>query len=148
MEENKPPIGNMTAGFMLLVAGFFDLIQFGISLLGFLPTVVTQILAITVTTPLTFFAYMVFTIWFGLLNVQFFRIKKPKAFFARLAGLLGEALPYVSSLPILSTSVLMTIVEANGPDKFPGNMLPKFLLSFTPAGRVVQATQKVGKVTK
>ena len=140
MEPNKPKIGVLTASAMLLVAGFFDIFQFVETLLGFLPTIVTQVLVFITATPITIFAYLVFIIWFAFLNVHFFNIKKPGSFFARMGGLLLESLPFLTAMPILSTSVLFTLIEANGPKGFPASLVPKFLLKMTPAGKVIGKT--------
>jgi len=140
MEPNKPKVGVLTAGAMLLVAGFFDLFQLVETMLGFLPTIVTQILVFVITTPVTVFAYLVFIIWFAFLNVQFFNIKKPKKFLMRMGGFLLESLPFLTALPILSTSVLFALIEANGSKGFPGSFVPKFLLNMTPAGKVIGKT--------
>ncbi len=145
MDQPKPKVGVLTASAMLLVAGFFDLFQLVETMLGFLPTVVTQILVFVITTPVTIFAYMVFIIWFAFLNVQFFNIKKPGAFLARTGGLLLEALPFLTAMPILSASVLFTLIEANGPKGFPASLVPDFLLKATPAGKVVQTAKKISK---
>ncbi|XKT75299.1 MAG: hypothetical protein ACJKSS_00715 [Patescibacteria group bacterium UBA2103] len=144
-QQPKPKIGPFTATMMLIVAGFFDFLQFVISLLGFLPTVLTQVIAFFVTTPLSIFSYLVFTIWFFFLDVQFFNIKKPGQFFARMGGFIVENLPYLTAAPILTTSVLFTIVEANGINAFPANALPKFLLNATPVGRVAKKALNVKK---
>ncbi len=132
----------LPASAMLLVAGFFDLFQLVETMLGFLPTVVTQVLVFVITTPVTIFAYMVFIIWFAFLNVQFFNIKKPMSFLSRTGGLLLEALPFLTAMPILSGSVLFTLIEANGSKGFPASLVPDFLLKATPAGKVVSKVAK------
>tara|TARA_B100000508_G_scaffold60333_2_gene47454 strand:+ start:13212 stop:13685 length:474 start_codon:yes stop_codon:yes gene_type:complete len=142
MEPSKPKVGTLTAGAMLLVAGFFDLFQFIETMLGFLPTVVTQIFVLAVTTPVTIFAYMVFFFWFAFLGVPLFNIKKPMPFFARTGGFLIEMLPFLTALPILSGSVLFTLIEANGPKGFPASLVPKAFLKMTPAGKVVSKVAK------
>lgn len=142
MEPDKPKVGVLTASVMLLIAGFFDLLQFVISMFGFLPTGVTQILAIIVALPITIFAYLVFIIWFAFLNVQFFNIKKPLSFLSRTGGILLEGLPFLTALPILSTSILFTLIEANGAKGFPASLVPKFLLNMTPAGKLVNKALK------
>jgi len=142
MEPDKPKVDVLTSSIMLLIAGFFDLFQFVISAFGFLPTGVTQVLAIVVSAPITIFAYMLFTIWFAFLNVSFFNIKKPGSFFARIGGLVAESLPFITSAPILTSSVLFTLVEANGAKGFPASIVPSFLLNMTPAGRLINKAVK------
>jgi len=145
MEQDKPKVGAITASIMLIVAGFFDFLQFVISLLGLIPTGITQALAFTISTPLTVFAYMAFFFWFAFLNVSFFNMKKPMSFFGKIGGLVAESLPLLTAAPILSTAVLFTLIEANGAKGFPASLVPKFLLSMTPAGKVVQAAKKMSK---
>lgn len=145
----KAKIGPLTAGMMLFVAAFFDALQFFVSLLGLIPVGFTQILVLVITTPITIVAYIAYIVWFAFLGAEFFSIKKPMRFFARAGGMLVEAVPYLSGFPILTANVLFSIVEANGPNAFPANMLPSFLLNFTPAGKVakkvIKTTPKIKK---
>lgn len=145
MEPDKPKVDVLTASAMLIVAGFFDLFQMVVTMFGFLPTIVTQILVFVVATPVAVFAYMVFFFWFAFLNVSFFNIKKPLSFLGKTGGILIEMLPFLTALPILSGAVFFTLVEANGAKGFPASLVPKFLLNMTPIGKVVQTAKKITK---
>ncbi|MBL1434143.1 hypothetical protein COB87_001030 [Candidatus Wolfebacteria bacterium] len=145
MESVKPKIGVLHSAAMLLVAGMFDLMQIVITMFGFLPTIVTQVLAFTVALPMAAFAYLLFLIWFAFLNVPFFNIKKPMSFLGKTGGLVVESLPFLTAIPILSANVLFTLIEANGTKGFPASLVPKVFLKATPMGKVVKTITKISK---
>ena len=138
MEGQEPKIGALTSVAMLSVSAFFDGAQALISSLGFLPTVVTQVLAILVALPLTIFAYLTFIIWFAFKDVRFLNIKKPKVFLARIGGFLAESLPYITLFPILSVSVIMTLISVNGRSGFPASLIPKSMIKSTTLGKALE----------
>jgi len=142
MEQDKPKVGTITASIMLVVAGFFDFIQFVITFFAFLPTGATQVLAFVVSTPITALAYLLFFFWFSFQNVSLFNMKKPMSFFARVGGLVAESFPFLTGAPILTATVLFTLIEANGAKGFPASLVPDFLLKMTPAGKIANKVLK------
>lgn len=136
--NNKAKIGPLTAGAMLITALLFDMLQFVATMFGLLPTLVTQALVLIISTPISIFAYLLFVIWFAFLGEAFFNIKKPASFFGRTGGMLLEAVPFLTALPVLSINVLFAIIQANGGKGFPASLVPKFLISITPVGKVTK----------
>lgn len=147
-QDNKAKIGPLTAGAMLITALLFDMLQLVATMFGLLPTVVTQVLVLLISTPITIFAYLLFVIWFAFLGEAFFNIKKPTSFFGRTGGMLLEAVPFLTALPVLSGNVLFAIIQANGGKGFPASLVPNFLISITPVGKITKTVLSAANENK
>lgn len=107
MDQNrKLRIGNFMGGALLAVALLFDLMQFLVTLLAFIP-----VLPFIVTTFISLVSYITFGIWFALLGVDYFNGKKASAKVLTLLATLGlELVPLISALPVIFAGVITMII--------------------------------------
>lgn len=105
-EKHTLRIGNFMGGALLCVALLFDLLQFLITLLAFIP-----VLPFIVTTFISLVSYVTFGIWFALLGVNYFNGKKASAKVLTLLATLGlELIPLISALPVIFAGVITMII--------------------------------------
>jgi len=105
------PITKTTAVFMITLAVIFDLIQFLVSLLHFIP-VIGNAVAFVGTTTITIVASMTFYIWFKINGVSFNTSKRIVSFGG---GILTEFIPILNALPAWTFSVVLVITSTRLP---------------------------------
>ena len=98
-------IGNVVAGLMIGIAGLMDGLQF---LINFIP-ILGQLISLFIS----FFLLAGFGIWFLLLGVNYFSGRKAGIkIVASLGSVIGEIVPLVSALPILTAGVIGVIIAS------------------------------------
>ena len=102
--ENKE-LGNMTAGAMIIVALFFDGLQFGADLINFIPFV-GFILAWVITSGISLFAFMTFSLWFRLLEIKF----NTKIVATTAGAFFIELIPVLNALPAWTLSIVLIML--------------------------------------
>lgn len=103
METDK--IGRITAIAIIVVALFFDAIQFGATIFNFIPYV-GFILAFVITASVDIFAFLTFFLWFKLSGLKF----NAKIVSTLVGALFIELMPFLSALPVWTLSVVITLL--------------------------------------
>lgn len=103
MENEK--ISKITIGMMVAVALFFDGIQFGADLLNFIPFV-GFILAWTITSGVSIFAWLTFFLWFKLKGVKF----DSKVVATTTGAFFIEMIPVLNALPAWTLSIVVVFL--------------------------------------
>jgi|GEM_PF-4684211 len=108
-EEKQQRISKFTAVLMVSLAVIVDLLQFFLTLSGFL---------MLGSLYMTFLAACIFGIWFALHDISYFSGKKalPKML-AVMGGLVAELLVIINALPITTLSVLTVILLSWAEDR-------------------------------
>jgi len=91
-------IGDTTLVFMLIIAGFYDLIQFLISFIPVLGEILSMLISI--------FAFMTFYVWFKMYGMNFMT---PKRAATMGGGFLIELIPVVDMLPAWTCAVVILV---------------------------------------
>lgn len=114
--QGKVHINNLTAFFMLAVAALIEGVQFALSFLHVLPVVGTA-LALVLTIYLGIVAsWFIFPLWYALCGVSANRWFAILRFLAFLIPAVGECMPFINALPLITTSVVINIVLSRRAD--------------------------------
>ena len=100
MENEK--ISKITMWAMIVVALFFDGLQFGADLLNFIPFV-GFILAWTITSGVSIFAFLTFFLWFHLAGMKF----DSKIAASTVGAFFIELIPVLNALPAWTLSIVV-----------------------------------------
>lgn len=101
----EKPISNFSAVLMVAVAVIFDLLQFFLNLLHFIPAIGNAVAFVT-TSILTIIAWLTFYIWFKTKGVTF---NTSKRMLSLGGGFLIELIPILNALPAWTLSVVIII---------------------------------------
>jgi len=104
--EKKEKIDNITVVLMLSVALFFD---------GFQALLTLLLIGPFVNWLISIFAWLTFFLWFLLKGVHF--TNNPKKILTFMGGSFTEIIPLVSSLPIWTATVALTILMIKAENK-------------------------------
>lgn len=99
MKDEK--VSKITMGMMIAVALFFDGVQFGADLLNFIPFV-GFILAWTITSGVSIFAWLTFFLWFKLKGVKF----DSKVATTTVGAFFIELIPILNAFPAWTLSIV------------------------------------------
>lgn len=102
---DKKELGNMTAGAMIVVALFFDVIQFGADLMTFIPFV-GFILGWVVSSGVSLFAWLTFFLWLRLSGTKF----DTKIVATTIGAFFIELIPVLNALPAWTLSIVLIIL--------------------------------------
>jgi hypothetical protein len=98
MNSEEEQIKGMTLVFMLVVAGFYDLIQFLISFIPILGQVISMLISV--------FAFLTFYLWFKTYGMNFMT---PKRALTMGGGFLVELIPILDMLPAWTATVIILV---------------------------------------
>lgn len=102
---DKKELGNITAGAMIMVALFFDGIQFGADLMTFIPFV-GFILAWVASSGISLFAWLTFFLWLRLSGTKF----DTKIVATTVGAFFIELIPILNALPAWTLSIVLIIL--------------------------------------
>lgn len=110
--RTKPRVGNFSAGLLICIAVFFDVVQFLLSFLHVVP-VAGNALAFVLVLFVTVIAYISLGLWFAMLGVNYFTGKRAALKVLTVLASLGiELIPLVDALPAITAgTVVMVLVS-------------------------------------